>query len=94
LIAGVVVKLNLTMRALSPAHWVLIIWVVLAVVFWANLFRFHPSAIDGIYDDTSEGVVIGRLARAAADGVFRNTDLGSNIDPEHPTSPGREYYYA
>jgi hypothetical protein len=88
------VKSNLTMRALSPAHWVLIVWVVLTVVFWANLFRFHPSAIDGIYDDTSEGVVIGRLARAAADGVFSNTDLGSNIDPEHPTSPGREYYYA
>jgi len=88
------VKSNLTMRAITPAHWVLIIWVVLAVIFWANLFRFHPSAIDGVYDDTSEGLVIGRLARAAADGIFRNTDLGSNIDPKRPTSPGREYYGA
>lgn len=87
-------KSNLTMRAITPAHWVLIIWVVLAVIFWANLFRFHPSAIDGVYDDTSEGLVIGRLARAAADGIFRNTDLGSNIDPKRPTSPGREYYGA
>ncbi|HEX3116128.1 MAG TPA: hypothetical protein VHQ48_11655 [Bradyrhizobium sp.] len=94
LIAGIVVKSNLTMRAITPAHWVLIIWVVLAVIFWANLFRFHPSAIDGVYDDTSEGLVIGRLARAAADGIFRNTDLGSNIDPKRPTSPGREYYGA
>ena len=87
-------KLNLTMRALTPVHWVLIVWVVLAVVFWANLFRFHPVWIDGVYDSTSEGVVIGRLARAAADGVFRNTDLGSNIDPQHPTSPGPEYFNA
>ena len=71
-------KSNLTaMRVLSPAHWVLIIWVVLAVIYWGNLFRFYPSQIDGIFDDTSEGVVIGRLARAAADGVFSNTNLGS-----------------
>lgn len=83
---------NLTTRILGPAHWVLIVWVALGVMYWGNVFRFHPSMIDRSYDDTSEGLVIGRMARAAADGLFRNTDLGSNVDPTHPTSPGEEYY--
>ena len=42
--------------------------------------------IDRVYDDTSEASVVGRMARAAADGLFKNTDLGSNADAEHPNS--------
>lgn len=69
-----------------PAHIALIVWVALAAIFWGNLFRFYPSMIDGVYDTTSEASVVGRLARAAADGFFRNTDLGSNLDPQYPNA--------
>jgi hypothetical protein len=65
-----------------PAHIALVAWIVLSVIFWGNLFRFHPTMIDGVYDETSEASVIGRLARAAADGFFVNTDLGVNLDPQ------------
>jgi hypothetical protein len=61
-----------------------ITWIILTAIFCGNLFRFYPSMIDGVYDGTSEASVVGRLARAAADGFFRNTDLGSNLDPKHP----------
>ena len=75
----------------KPAHIALVAWIVLSVIFWGNLFRFHPSMIDGVYDQTSEASVVGRLARAAADGFFENTDLGVNLDPQHPTSEIYDY---
>jgi hypothetical protein len=71
---------------LRPAQVAVVVWIALSVVFWGNLFRFHPSMIDRVYDDTSESSVVGRLARAAADGFFRNTDLGVNVDAEHPST--------
>ena len=70
---------------LRPVQVAVGVWIALSVVFWGNLFRFHPSMIDRVYDDTSESSVVGRLARAAADGFFRNTDLGVNVDAEHPS---------
>jgi hypothetical protein len=60
--------------------------VVLTAIFWGNLLRFSPRLIDHVFDTTSEASVVGRLARAAADGVFKNTDLGSNADREHPNT--------
>src|ERR1700694_406952 len=83
-----------TTGILGPKLCVLIVWVVLTFIYWGNLFRFHPSLIDRSYDDTSEGLVIGRMARAAADGLFGSTDLGSNVDPTHPTLAGEEYFNA
>lgn len=80
--------LSLKSKLLSPKYGVLIGWIVLAVIYWGNIFRFHPSMINLSYDGTSETLVIGRMARAAADGLFRNTDLGSNYDPQHPLPPG------
>ena len=76
---------------LKPAHTALVAWIILTLIFWGNLFRFHPSMIDGVYDDTSEASVVGRLARASADGFFRNTDLGVNIDPQRPISNLYDY---
>jgi hypothetical protein len=76
---------------LSPARVALIVWIALAAVFWGNLFRFHPSLIDGVYDGTSEASVVGRLARAAADGFFRNTDLGVNVVPHQPRADLYDY---
>ena len=73
--------------ALSHRTWVAIsACLVLTAIFWGNLLRFHPRFIDNVYDTTSEASVVGRLARAAADGVFRNTDLGSNADRDHPNT--------
>ena len=77
---------EITGSRLRPAQIAVIVWVALAAIFWGNLFRFHPSMIDGVYDDTSEASVVGRLARAAADGLFSNTDLGVNREPQHPNS--------
>ena len=76
---------------LSPARVALIVWIALAAIFWGNLFRFYPSQIDGVYDGTSEASVVGRLARAAADGLFRNTDLGVNVVPGQPRADLYDY---
>ena len=69
----------------------MIVWVALTAIFWGNLFRFTPSMIDGVYDGTSEASVVGRMARAEVDGYFRNTDLGSNVDPRHPNADLSNY---
>ena len=75
---GVFVQSRFAVSKLGPARWAVIAWVVLAGIFWGNLFRFHPSMIDRSYDDTSEQLVIGRMARTAADGLTSgNADLGS-----------------
>ncbi len=74
-----------------PALVAVIVWTVLTLIFWGNLFRFHPSMIDDVYDGTSEASVVGRLARAAADGYFKNTDLGVNLDAQHLDSDPYNY---
>lgn len=65
--------------------------IVLTAIFWGNLLRFHPAMIDKVYDDTSEAVVVGRLARAEVEGVFKNTNLGSNIDWNNPPTSTNHY---
>jgi hypothetical protein len=76
---------------LRPAWVAVIACIVLTAIYCGNLFRFQPAMIDGVYDTTSEASVVGRLARAAADGYFRNTDLGSNVDPQHLNSAPDNY---
>ncbi len=84
---------NLAIRNLGTTQRLVIVLALLTTVFWGNLFRFYPRFIDGTYDDTSEGLVIGRLARSAADGLMsKNADLGVNSDPERPVAPGPEFY--
>jgi hypothetical protein len=63
---------------LRPTGIAVLTCIVLTAIFWGNLFRFSPALIDRGYDTTSDAIVIGRLARAAADGYFNNTDLGFN----------------
>ena len=69
----------------------MIVWIALTAIFMSNPFRFYPSMLDGVYDETSEASVVGRLARAAADGFFRNTDIGSNANLEYPSSSPQNY---
>jgi hypothetical protein len=76
---------------LRPSWISVIACIVLTAIYWGNLFRFNPALIDKAYDDTSEASVVGRLARAAADGVFTHTDLGSNTDAQHPSSVADNY---
>jgi hypothetical protein len=66
--------------------------IALTAIFWGNLFRFRPAMIDNVYDAASDGVVIGRMARAAANGLFTQTDLGFNVDPNHIISISAEWY--
>lgn len=87
---GVFVQSRFAVSKLGPAHWAVIAWVVLAGIFWGNLFRFHPLMIDRSYDDTSEQLVMGRMARTAADGLTSgNADLGVN----YFRSQDRSQYY-
>jgi hypothetical protein len=68
--------------------------VLLTIVFWGNVFRFSPRLIDGPYDTTSEALVVGRLTRAAVDGLTSgNADLGTNYDPKRPGVGGLEQFY-
>jgi hypothetical protein len=72
----------------------LLLALILALILWGNVFRFSPNAIDQVFDPTSEGLVIGRLGRAAAEGIFfKQSGLGTNYDPKHPLT-GRELYQA
>jgi hypothetical protein len=88
-----VVLSNLTIRNLGTTQRLIIVLALLTTVFWGNIFRFYPRLIDRTYDSTSEGLVIGRLARSAADGLMsENADLGLNVDPKHPGAGVLELY--
>jgi hypothetical protein len=88
-----VVLSRFAIKNVSTPQRLVIVLALLTTVFWGNIFRFYPSRIDRTYDDTSEGVVIGRLARSAADGLTsENADLGLNVDPKHPGASVPELY--
>ena len=84
---------KLAVRNLGTTQRLIIVLALLTTVFWGNILRFYPRLIDGTYDDTSEGLVKGRLARAAADGLTsENADLGLNVDPKRPGLSVPELY--
>jgi hypothetical protein len=88
-----VVLSNLAVRNLGTTQRLVIVLALLTTVFWGNILRFYPRLIDRTYDDTSEGLVIGRLARSAADGLTsENADLGLNVDPTRPGLSVPELY--
>jgi hypothetical protein len=68
LITGIAVPSKLAIRNLGIAPLLMIVLALLTIIFWGNVFRFSPGLIDRTYDGTSDGMVIGRLARSAADG--------------------------
>src|SRR5664279_804470 len=81
-ITGIPVPSKLAIKNHGTAPLLLIVLALLTIIFWGNVFRFSPGLIDRTYDTTSDGVVIGRLARAAAEGFTSgNADLGVNGDP-------------
>lgn len=65
---------NLPNRDLSIA-----VALLLALVFTNNVFHFSQYRINKVFDQTSEGMIVGRLARSAADGIFsQRAEIGLN----------------
>jgi hypothetical protein len=84
---------KLAAKDLGSTQRLVIVVALLTIVFWGNILRFYPRLIDRTYDDTSEGLVIGRLARSAAQGLTsENADLGLNVDPNRPGLSVPELY--
>jgi len=84
---------KLAVRNLGTTQTLIIVLALLTIVFWGNILRFNPRLIDRTYDDTSEGLVIGRLARSAAYGLTsENANLGLNVDPKRPGVIAHELY--
>jgi hypothetical protein len=87
-IAGVAVTSNLAIKnfGITERLVLLIVMALLTTIFWGNVLRFSPRIVDRTYDTTSDGVVIGRMARSAADGFTSgNADVGVNVEPTGPT---------
>ena len=58
---------------------------LLALIFANNVFHFSQYRINKVFDQTSEGLVVGRLARSAADGVLsERAELGTNYREKDP----------
>ena len=58
---------------------------LLALIFTTNVFHFSQYRINKVFDQTSEGMVVGRLARSASDGVFsERAELGTNYREKDP----------
>jgi hypothetical protein len=91
--SGVAVLSNLTTRTFGTKLRLILVLALLTIIFWGNVFRFYPRLIDGTYDTTSEALVVGRLARSAADGLMsQNADLGQNVDPNRLGAGVSELY--
>jgi len=71
---------NLPNRDLSIA-----VALLLALIFTNNVFHFSQYRINRVFDQTSEGMVVGRLGRSAADGIFsQRAELGMNFLEKDP----------
>jgi hypothetical protein len=63
----------------------IVLALVLALIFANNVFHFSQYRINKVFDQTSEGMVVGRLARSAADGIFsERAELGTNYREKDP----------
>jgi hypothetical protein len=63
----------------------IVVALVLALIFTNNVFHFSQYRINKVFDQTSEGMVVGRLARSAADGIFsERAELGMNFLEKDP----------
>ena len=58
---------------------------VLALIFANNVFHYSQYRINKVFDQASEGLVVGRLARSAADGILsERAELGTNYHERDP----------
>ena len=63
----------------------IVVALVLALIFTNNVFHFSQYRINKVFDQTSEGLVVGRLARSAAAGVVsERAELGLNYLASDP----------
>ena len=70
----------------------IVVALLLALIFVSNLFHFSQYRINRVFDRTSEGMVVGRLARSAADGIFsQRAELGVNFLEKDPPEQRGDY---
>jgi hypothetical protein len=62
---------------------VLVVWAALTIIYWSNIFRFHPEWIDLAYDSTSEELVPDRMAKRCVGVIAARASqmAAENIDP-------------
>jgi hypothetical protein len=73
------------LRNLPSRDVSIVVALVLALVFTNNVFHFSQYRINKVFDQTSEGMVVGRLGRSAADGIFsERAELGMNFLEKDP----------
>ena len=74
-------SLDRRLRGLSNRDLCVLLALVLALIFANNVFHFSQYRINRVFDRTSESVVVGRMARSAAEGIAaRDAALGTNFD--------------
>ncbi|MCS3731651.1 hypothetical protein [Bradyrhizobium betae] len=74
----------------SDRRLCILVSLVLALIWTNNIFHFRISSAYGVFDPTSEGLVVGRLGRAAAEGILsQGGSLGSNAKLEGNPDPGK-----
>lgn len=67
------------LRTLSNRDLCILLAVALALIFANNVFHFSQYRINKVFDRTSEGMVVGRLGRSAAEGISaKGAALGTN----------------
>ena len=70
----------------------IVVALLLALIFTNNVFHFSQYRINKVFDQTSEGLVVGRLARSASDGIFsERAELGINLLESQPPEQRGNY---
>ena len=70
----------------------IVVALLLALIFTNNVFHFSQYRINKVFDQTSEGLVVGRLARSASDGIFsERAELGVNLLESQPPEQRGNY---
>jgi hypothetical protein len=73
------------LRNLSNRDVSIAVALLLALIFTNNVFHFSQYRINQVFDRTSEGLVVGRMARSASDGIFsERAELGINYREKDP----------
>jgi hypothetical protein len=78
------------LRDISNRDLCILLALVLALIYANNVFHFSQYRINKVFDRTSEGMIVGRLGRSAAEGIgAKGGTLGTNKAPDKEDS--RDY---
>jgi hypothetical protein len=80
------------LRNMSNRDLCIVLALVLALIFTNNVFHFSQYRINKVFDQTSEGLVVGRIARSASEGInSRGGAIGFNFDLNSPRDTWEAY---